>query len=99
MRLSKQQVIDIKNAVVEIFGSEVAVSLFGSRIDDSARGGDIDLLLEIKLISPELIIDKKLALLKRLYQRLGERKIDIIIAPPNDPRPIVSIARASGCRL
>jgi len=46
LRLSKE----IKDSVVhyakEYFGNNIKLYLFGSRVDDSKRGGDIDLLIE-----------------------------------------------------
>lgn len=42
MRLKKEHIESIKNIAVNIFGSNVDVYLFGSRVNDSKRGGDID---------------------------------------------------------
>jgi len=47
MRLSPRQVNVIQQAVSELAGKDATVRLFGSRTDDNARGGDIDLLVEI----------------------------------------------------
>jgi len=44
MRFTEQQIIFIKEKVEDIFGSEAVVRLFGSRVDDEMRGGDIDFL-------------------------------------------------------
>lgn len=49
MRLSDQQRTIIRSSVAENFGADAVVRLFGSRTDDSQRGGDIDLLIETKL--------------------------------------------------
>ena len=43
MRLTDQQHAIIRTTVTETFGSEADVWLFGSRVDDAKRGGDIDL--------------------------------------------------------
>ena len=45
MRLTPDQITAIKSAAAENFGTDASVSLFGSRVDDSKRGGDIDLLI------------------------------------------------------
>ncbi|TFH86642.1 nucleotidyltransferase domain-containing protein [Billgrantia azerbaijanica] len=81
MRLTSEQVDTIKQATAEVFGNEVSVRLFGSRLDDEARGGDIDLLVE----SPSVIerkMDKMLTLTARLQIRLGDQPIDILVVDP-----------------
>ena len=47
MRLSQQTQQLIKATTQEIFGIDAQVKVFGSRINDDARGGDIDLLVEL----------------------------------------------------
>ena len=51
MRLSQQTQQVIRDTVREVFGVEANVKLFGSRINDDARSGDIDLLVELPPIS------------------------------------------------
>lgn len=46
MRLSPAQTDVILSCVRQQYGADVRVMLFGSRLDDSARGGDVDLLVE-----------------------------------------------------
>jgi predicted nucleotidyltransferase len=46
MRLSAAQTEVILNCVRQQFGADARVMLFGSRLDDAARGGDVDLLVE-----------------------------------------------------
>ena len=36
----------IKKEVIDHLGSDVVIRLFGSRVDDTKKGGDIDLLIE-----------------------------------------------------
>ena len=75
MRLRKNQQQAIRKTVREIFGPDAAVYVFGSRVDDSARGGDIDLL--IRLESPQVETERKiLQLVARLQIRLGDQPID-----------------------
>jgi len=47
MRLNPHQCEIIRKVVAELAGEDAVSSLFGSRVDDNARGGDIDLLVEI----------------------------------------------------
>jgi hypothetical protein len=49
MRLSQLGQETMHAAVAEFFGADAVVHVFGSRVNDSARGGDIDLLVQ----SPE----------------------------------------------
>jgi predicted nucleotidyltransferase len=45
MRLSTDQIQAIRQAATAAFGQGTAVWLFGSRVDDAKKGGDIDLLV------------------------------------------------------
>lgn len=54
--------------------------LFGSRADDSRKGGDIDLLLIGEGIDRQLIRAIRIA----LKDELGDQKIDIVAESPND---------------
>lgn len=54
------------------------VYLFGSRVDDSKAGGDIDLLI----ISEHIEFSKKLDLLIAIKAVLGDQKIDMKILKP-----------------
>ena len=49
VRLSEQERRVIRAAVTEHFGKDARVWLFGCRVDDTRRGGDIDLLVETTL--------------------------------------------------
>lgn len=79
---------------IQRFDPKARVYLFGSRADDDKRGGDIDLL-----IFPELLEDKNIPLLKvRLYERLGEQKIDIVLAR-DQSKPFVRLALSEAVEL
>ena len=45
MRLKENEIKIIKSVIEEIFGDETKIYIFGSRLDDTKRGGDIDLFL------------------------------------------------------
>lgn len=46
MRLNGDEIAIIKTAVETLIGKESKVRVFGSRVNDSMRGGDLDLLVE-----------------------------------------------------
>lgn len=85
MRLSQQTQQIIRDAVQEVFGVEAKVKLFGSRINDEARGGDIDLLVELPSITAE-IERKTMQLTARLQLRIGDQPIDVLVLDPSTPR-------------
>ncbi|MGE5479154.1 MAG: nucleotidyltransferase family protein [Chloroflexota bacterium] len=74
MRLNQEQIEAIRSAFAEIIGDGKAY-LFGSRTDDAAKGGDIDLLI----ITPQRAsLESILRFKTRLLRRLGEQKIDVV---------------------
>ncbi len=92
MRLSYQEAMAIVETFREIFGAG-SIYLFGSRADDTRRGGDIDLYAVPE--NRENLTDKKYAFLLALKNRIGDQKIDLIIA--QDPkRPIEQEALRKG---
>ncbi|MDX8404971.1 MAG: nucleotidyltransferase domain-containing protein [Mariprofundus sp.] len=98
MRLSEEQQQHIHEAVCLVFGENAQVYLFGSRVDDSKRGGDIDLYLEVN-DSPDWF-QRKLRLGVELVRRLGERKIDLLVHRHGTPKSAIhQIAKASGVIL
>ena len=70
------------------------VYLFGSRVDDSKKGGDIDLLV----MSDKLTRDDKRTIIMKLYEFLGEQKIDLLLAA-DDSDPFVKLALETGVKL
>lgn len=99
IRLTSSQVTEIKCAAAEVFCGDVQVWLFGSRVDDRKRGGDIDLFLRPSARGAEQTLYDKVQFLVQLERRLGERKIDVVIEYPDDDRAIVQIAHQTGVRL
>lgn len=101
MRLTEQQQALIRKILLENFGSSSRVWVFGSRVDDKARGGDIDIYVEPDVLTAEDLIDAKLRSLVALKRKLGDQKIDIVIRRPGSDvdLPIYEIARTKGVRL
>ena len=57
MRLSIEQIQAIRYAASTTFGDDTQVWLFGSRVDDAKKGGDIDLLALLEKLLGERKID------------------------------------------
>jgi predicted nucleotidyltransferase len=75
MRLNKKYIKTIKLFFNEIFKSG-EIYLFGSRVDDTKKGGDIDLYLVVP--NHNDLLRKKIKFLAKLKRELGEQKIDIV---------------------
>jgi predicted nucleotidyltransferase len=88
MRLNDKIREIIKAEVANQLGPDAVVRLFGSRVNDTQRGGDIDLLVETKL-PLEHRIQAECKLAAKLFIRLGGRKIDVIIKDPTMPSQLV----------
>lgn len=76
MRLSTAYRNVIKTEVRKVFGEDAQVFLFGSRVDDSKKGGDIDLFITTD--DKHDLFQKKLLFLAKLKRALGEQKIDVV---------------------
>lgn len=99
MRLTENTAQIIRETASEVLGPNVRVRLFGSRLDDTARGGDIDLLVEMPrpVERPALMAANFKA---RLLERLGDQRIDVVFADPLSlPLPIHDVARREGITL
>lgn len=76
MRLTPKEQLIIREAI-NAADTEALIYLFGSRTDDSGKGGDVDLLV----LSKKIDLMAKLGVLAQLHQILGERKIDLVVYP------------------
>lgn len=74
MRLDTVEKHALKTAIKDIEGE---VYIFGSRVNDEARGGDIDLLVFSE--SNRYMLSKEVAI---RFQLLCEEKIDIVVMNP-----------------
>lgn len=76
MRLEKLTIDKLKNAVQNSFG-DVNIYLFGSRVDDSKKGGDIDIAIDANLSRVEFR-KKKAKFISNLLKNDFELKIDVV---------------------
>lgn len=78
MRLTEHEVAAIKRAATAAFGASVIVRLFGSRVDDRKRGGDIDLHFEVDDgCDSDAAIDRFEDI---LFREIDEQRIDKIFS-------------------
>ena len=99
MRLNSETRRVIKESVLDVFGPNATVCVFGSRANDEARGGDIDLLVECSEPVKERL-RKTLTLTAMLQSRLGDQRIDVIVADPQTkPQSVHEVARVTGVPL
>ena len=75
MRLSTKY-INVIRARFKEFLHDGEIDLFGSRVDDNKKGGDIDLYLVLR--EHNNLFEKKNKFLSRIKKELGDQKIDII---------------------
>ena len=99
MRLPATQSQMLKQQFADELGGDCEVWLYGSRVDDAARGGDVDLLVR----SPRPL-QRKVWLAARLAARAERlfdgRKVDVLLLDPQTPlQPVHTEALAHGVRL
>lgn len=100
MRLTERQQEIIRQVLLKHFGNGSELRLFGSRADDNARGGDIDIYIEPELRAADDIVEARLNALVELHLALGEQKIDLVInRKAGTVLPIYKIAKETGIRL
>lgn len=95
LRLTPEQHRAILECGHELFG-HATIRLFGSRLDNTQRGGDIDLYIQTDDTSD--LVRKKVLFLSKLKRQIGEQKIDILFDTGKD-RPIDRIAKTQGVVL
>ena len=81
VRLTEKELRAIKDTAKQIFGKDVRVWIFGSRVNPKLKGGDIDIYVEIPNYERFDIFRSKVKYLVNLENRIGEQKIDLIVAP------------------
>ncbi|MBV5346915.1 nucleotidyltransferase domain-containing protein [bacterium] len=94
MRLSQAQQEVIRATCMATFNYDTNIWIFGSRLNDAQRGGDIDLYVET---GPHRLMDE-LRCKIRLEDEL-QIPVDLIVRKPDDTSPIATIAKQKGHRL
>ncbi len=95
MRLTKFEAEAIRTIVKENI-RDADVYLFGSRVDDKKKGGDIDLLI---ISDDDVTLRMRRKIYLELEDELGEQKIDIVAANRKKPVPFAKLAMLEGIKL
>ena len=74
MRLSEKEIQIIKENVLR-FDPEASIYLFGSRTNDKAKGGDIDILV----ISDKIGFIEKTKIRVGIFDQMEEQKLDLVV--------------------
>jgi predicted nucleotidyltransferase len=95
MRFEKSEALTAVGVVRKHLGTSAAVWLFGSRVDDAQKGGDVDLYVEtdeVNLAIPIARARGKLAVV------LG-RYVDLVVNNHTREEPIYEVAKSQGVLL
>ncbi|MEW6095901.1 MAG: nucleotidyltransferase domain-containing protein [bacterium] len=95
MRVLAEQIDFLKREIL-LLVPDAVVYLFGSRVDDKKKGGDIDIMI----LSDRKISWKEKAKIKwRYFEKFGEQKIDIVSSMFNENNPFKELVLQEGIRL
>jgi predicted nucleotidyltransferase len=99
MRLTSEQVSAIRQCVTQLATPSARVWLFGSRVNDAARGGDVDLMIALdEPVNEPALLAAQVS--TRVSRYLLGRKVDVLIQAPNlQHLPIHTLAMAEGLLL
>jgi uncharacterized protein len=99
MRLTPAQIDTIKSTAQAVLGAGAQVTLFGSRVDDDKKGGDVDLMVEVdQAVAEPALMAARVA--SRIERAMDGRKVDVLLKAPNLLElPIHRIAEQEGVRL
>jgi len=84
MRLSNEQIQVLKKTLSRL-DSDARLYLFGSRVDDHKKGGDIDLLIESKKMTQADIRRLRLD----FFAQFGEQKVDVLLDDGKKAHPFI----------
>lgn len=101
IRLSKHDLLAIIMVFKKHFLENDRLWIFGSRVDLSKKGGDIDLYAETEDSNLVSILKRKDAFLNELLDEIGDQKIDLVlnVLSLSNVLTIYEIARKQGVRI
>jgi predicted nucleotidyltransferase len=99
MRLTPAQIDTIKSTAQAVLGEGAQVTLFGSRVHDELKGGDVDLMVEVnEAIADPAVLAARMS--SQVSRSMLGRRVDVVLKAPNlMEQPIHRIAKQEGIRL
>ena len=91
MRLQPEEQDAIVSTITS-FDRESEIFLFGSRIDDAKRGGDIDILIKSDFICRSMLAHIE----DKLFRKIDEQKIDFVLSNKKAPNSFSKMILARG---
>jgi len=95
MRISLDMQNNLKQAILT-FLPNARVFLFGSRVDDTKKGGDIDILI---LADRKLNWKEKGKIEQCFFQQFGEQKLDLVSFQSDDNNPFKDLVLMNSIEL
>ena len=95
MRLSIEKIDNLKNSIISILPHS-KIYLFGSRVDNSKKGGDIDILI---LGERRLNFREKAKIERTFFEKFGEQKLDLISFEYNSNNAFKEVILEEAIRL
>ncbi len=94
MRIEKEQIALLKKALYDL-DKTARLYLFGSRVDNTKKGGDIDLLIRSEKLGKSDIRKIRMA----FYQQFGEQKLDILLDNGKQHNPFIDKIKQQAVEL
>jgi predicted nucleotidyltransferase len=93
MRISGAEKEILVNSIRQV-DRNARMWLFGSRADDTKKGGDID----IAVLSSKIRLPERMLIRRSIIDHIGEQKIDMIVSADGD-EPFFRMAVETGIQL
>ncbi len=100
MRITALQYQRLTAILRQRFGQNARIWLFGSRVDDDRRGGDVDIYVEAEQVPAGGRVKAKLEAGTALESIFDDATVDLLVRFPDDPeQPMQRIAKQTGVPL
>lgn len=77
---------------ISSYDNKSEIYLFGSRLDDTKRGGDIDVLIKSDIINRSMLTHIE----DELFRKIDEQKIDFVLTLKNELNSFARMVLAKG---